>query len=58
MKTKIPKAYVINKCIQSVASDSGCSISEAEHIFNESMPKKDRLKMIKRKRRDISNAKR
>ena len=58
MKDKIPKAYVITECIKSISVERDCSVAEANHIFNEHMDKKKRLKMIKRKRRDIANGKR
>ncbi len=58
MKSEIPKSYVIGQCIVDMAKDKKCSISEAEYLFNERMDKKKRLKTIKRKRRELINAKR
>jgi hypothetical protein len=57
MKNKIPKAYIISECIKDISVEHGCSVAEADHIFNEHMDKKKRLKIIKRKRRSIANGK-
>lgn len=53
MSQDVSKTRVISHCVDELARKEGIDWQEAQHNFNEVIPKKKRLKMIKRARRAI-----
>lgn len=55
MSQDVSKTRAINYCIDELARKEDIDWQEAQYKFNEVIPKKKRLKMIKRARRVIKN---